>query len=58
MYQIWKNENLLVIVVYVDDTIFGSNVDFLSQIFATKMQAKFEMSILGELSFLLDLQIT
>ena len=28
------NENLLIIVVYVDDIIFGSNVDRMSQKFA------------------------
>ena len=42
---------ILLIEVYVDDTIFGSNDDKLSQKFAKDMQNEFEMSLLGELSF-------
>jgi hypothetical protein len=51
-------EDMLIIVVYVDDIIFGSNVDRMSQKFAKEMQKEFEMSILGESSFFLGLQIT
>jgi hypothetical protein len=49
--------NILLIEVYVDDIIFGSDDDMLSQKFAKDMQNKFEMSLLGELSFFLGLQI-
>jgi hypothetical protein len=49
---------MLIIVVYVDDIIFGSNDDRMSQKFAEEMQKEFEMSMLGELSFFLGLQIT
>jgi hypothetical protein len=52
------NENMLIIVVYVDDIIFGSNDDRMSQNFAEEMQKEFEMSMLGELSFFLGLQIS
>jgi hypothetical protein len=48
---------MIIVVVYVDDIIFGSNLTILSRKFATKMQEEFEMSMLGELSFL-GLQIT
>jgi hypothetical protein len=49
--------NILLIEVYVDDIIFGSDDDRLSQKFAKDMQSEFEMSLLGELSFFLGLQI-
>jgi hypothetical protein len=49
--------NILLIEVYVDDIIFGSDDDRLSQKFAKDMQNKFEMSLLGEISFFLGIQI-
>jgi hypothetical protein len=49
--------SILLIEVYVDDIIFGSDDDRLSQKFAKYMQNEFEMSLLGELSFFLGLQI-
>jgi hypothetical protein len=45
----------ILIEVYVDDIIFGSDDDRLSQKFAKDMQNEFEMSLLGELSFFLGL---
>jgi len=36
----------------VDDIIFGINDDKLSKDFATKMQSEFEMSMLGELTYI------
>jgi hypothetical protein len=52
------NVEMLIIVVYVDDIIFGINFDRMIQKFAEEMQKYFEMSMLGELSFFLGLQIT
>jgi hypothetical protein len=49
--------NILLIEVYIDDIIFGSDDDRLNQIFSKDMQNEFEMSLLGELSFFLALQI-
>jgi hypothetical protein len=49
--------NILLIEVYVDDIIFGSDDDRLSQKFSKDMQNEFEMSLLGELSFFMGLQI-
>jgi hypothetical protein len=46
------------VVVYLDEIIFGSNLTILTKIFATKMQEELEMSMLGELSFFLGLQVT
>jgi hypothetical protein len=42
---------MVIIVVYVDDIIFGSSTDKLSKRFVQEMQKEFEMSMLGELSF-------
>jgi hypothetical protein len=50
-------DSILLIEVYVDDIIFGSNDDRLSQKFAKDMQNEFEISLLKELSFFLGLQI-
>ena len=47
----------MLIEVYVDDIIFGSDDDRLSQKFPKDMQIEFEISLLGELSFFLGLQI-
>jgi uncharacterized membrane protein YciS (DUF1049 family) len=48
---------MLIVLVYVDDIIFGSNNYSLVQWFASTIQSKFEMSMIGELSFFLGLQI-
>ena len=50
--------NMIIIEVYVDDIIFGSDDDRLSQQFAKDMQSKFEMSLLGELKCFLGLHIS
>ena len=52
------NENILIIEVYVDDIIFGSDDDSMSQQFSKDMHKEFEMSLLGELTFFLGLQIS
>jgi hypothetical protein len=49
---------MLIIEVYVDDIIFGSDNDRLSKKFSKDMQNEFEMSLLGELNFFLGLQIS
>lgn len=49
---------MIIIEVYIDDIIFGSDDDKLSQQFAKDMQKEFEMSLLGELKFFLGLQIS
>ena len=50
--------SIIIIEVYVDDIIFRSDDDRLSQQFAKDMQSEFEMSMLGELNFFLVLQIS
>jgi len=48
---------LLIIIVYVDDIIFCSNEESMSQNFASVIQQEFEMSLLGELTYFLGLQV-
>ena len=53
MYQ----ANLIIIEVYVDDIMFGSDDDMMSHKFSKDMQSDFEMYLLGELNLFLRLQI-
>jgi hypothetical protein len=68
-YELWKGStynnlyikvtqgSILLIEIYVDDIVFGSTNDRFSQKFAKDMHNEFEISLLGELSFFLGLQI-
>jgi hypothetical protein len=58
LYIKTKDNDFLIILVYVDDIIFGCNKDSLIQWFASSMESEFEMSMIGELPFFLGLQIT
>jgi hypothetical protein len=50
-------KDLFVLQIYIDDIIFGSiNLDFCEE-FGKIMANEFEMSMIGELSYFLDLQI-
>jgi hypothetical protein len=53
-----EHDSLVIVEIYVDDIIFGSDNDQLSQQFVESMQNEFEMSMLGEMKFFLGLQIT
>ena len=52
-----KYKNLLIIQIYVDDIIFGATNNSLYEDFAKLMQEEFEMSMMGEPTFFLGLQI-
>ena len=52
-----ENGELIVVQVYVNDIIFESTKDELAHDFLKLMQAEFEMSMIGELSHFLGLQI-
>ena len=52
-----EDGELIVAQVYVDDIIFGSTKDELAHRFSKLMQAEFEMSMIGELTHFLGLQI-
>ena len=43
--------------IYVDDIIFGATQDNLCEEFVATMKGEFEMSMMGELSFFLGLQV-
>src|ERR1700735_2614422 len=51
LYTKMDTDKLLIIVVYVDDIIFGGNEESISQNFTSVMQQEFEMSLLGELTY-------
>ena len=48
-------DNMIIVEVYVDDIIFGSDNEKMSKEFAKRMQQEFEMSLPGELNFFLGL---
>ncbi|GJV88734.1 retrovirus-related pol polyprotein from transposon TNT 1-94 [Tanacetum coccineum] len=50
--------DLLLVQIYVDDIIFTSTNTALCNEFANLMTTKFKMSIMGQMSFFLDLQIS
>ena len=50
-----KDKKILVIQIYVNDIIFRFTNEALYQEFAKLMQEKFEMSMIGELTFFLRL---
>ena len=52
-----EDGELIVAQVYVDDIIFGSTKDELAHGFSKLMQVEFEMSMIGELTHFLGLQI-
>ncbi|KAL8156757.1 hypothetical protein AgCh_001747 [Apium graveolens] len=51
------NGSTILIQIYVDDIIFGSTDDKLCKKFAKLMQSKYEMSMMGELTYFLGLQV-
>ena len=57
LYTKIEDDKLLIIVVYVDDIIFGSNEKSMSQKFSYVMQQEFEMTLLGELTYFLGLHV-
>nr|GEW44569.1 copia protein [Tanacetum cinerariifolium] len=52
-----KSSNLIIVQIYVDDIIFGSNCQDMCDEFAKIMHDEFEISMMGELKFFLGLQI-
>ncbi|GJS60489.1 retrovirus-related pol polyprotein from transposon TNT 1-94 [Tanacetum coccineum] len=51
------DDDILVVQVYVDDIIFGSTNPRYTQLFADLMKSRFEMPMMGEMSFFLSLQV-
>ncbi|KAK2382297.1 putative mitochondrial protein [Trifolium repens] len=52
-----KGKDVLLVQIYVDDIIFGSTNPSLVKSFSNLMQGEFEMSMMGELTYFLGLQI-
>nr|GEV26131.1 hypothetical protein [Tanacetum cinerariifolium] len=50
-------DDILVVQVYVDDIIFGSTHPRYIQLFSDHMKSRFEMSMMGEMTFFLGLQV-
>ena len=50
-----KNDDLLIVQIYVDDIIFGVTNETLCKKFAKYIQGEFEMSMMGELNYFLGL---
>nr|GEX30640.1 retrovirus-related Pol polyprotein from transposon TNT 1-94 [Tanacetum cinerariifolium] len=51
------HDDILVVQVYVDDIIFGSTHHRYIQLFSDLMKSRFEMSMMGEMTFFLSLQV-
>nr|GFA00431.1 copia protein [Tanacetum cinerariifolium] len=51
------DDDLLVVQVYVDDIIFGSTDPRYATLFSDLMKSRFEMSMMGEMTFFLGLQV-
>ncbi|KAH9658003.1 hypothetical protein KPL70_023317 [Citrus sinensis] len=52
-----KNQDILIVQIYVDDVIFGSTNELLCKEFSSCMSKEFEMSMMGQLKCFLGLQI-
>ncbi|KAK6139147.1 hypothetical protein DH2020_027110 [Rehmannia glutinosa] len=52
-----KNHDIMIAQIYVDDIVFGSSSDKLLKEFIACMSSTFEMSMVGELSYFLGLQV-
>ena len=52
-----KENNMLLVQIYVDDVSFGSTNVSLCEEFAKCMHSEFQMSMIGKLNFFLELQI-
>nr|GFA64510.1 hypothetical protein [Tanacetum cinerariifolium] len=50
-------DDILVVQVYIDDIIFGSTHPRYTQLFSNLMKSRFEMSMMGEMTFFLGLQV-
>ncbi|GJY57519.1 retrovirus-related pol polyprotein from transposon TNT 1-94 [Tanacetum coccineum] len=51
------DDYILVVQVYVDDIIFGSTNPRYTQLFSDLMKIRFKMSMMGEMTFFLGLQV-
>nr|GEW13513.1 hypothetical protein [Tanacetum cinerariifolium] len=57
LFTIRFDKDILVVHVYVDDIIFGSTNPRYATLFSDLMKSRFEMSMIGEMTFFLGLQV-
>jgi hypothetical protein len=57
LFLLRQVRDILIVQVYVDDIVFGGSSNSLVARFAADMSREFEMSMMGELQFFLELQI-
>ncbi|KAL8124254.1 hypothetical protein AgCh_012047 [Apium graveolens] len=57
LFYLNHGKDLLLVQIYVDDIIFGSTNDRICKKFAKLMQSRYQMSMMGELSYFLGLQV-
>ena len=57
LFLLKREQEFLIIQVYVDDIIFGATSERLCEEFSSLMGKEFEMRMMGELTFFLGLQI-
>jgi hypothetical protein len=57
LFLLRQGDDILIVQVYVDDIVFGGSSHSLVARFAEDMSKEFEMSMMGELQFFLELQI-
>lgn len=55
LYIMKEGGHMILVVVYVDDIMFGGNMDTKCKEYVDQMQSEFEMSMLGELPYFLGL---
>ena len=55
LFKFVKDSHILLVQIYVDDIIFGSTNPKLCDKFSKMMQDKFEMTMMGKLTFFLRL---
>jgi len=51
LYIKFEDNDQLILVAYVDDIIFGSNIELMSKNFVVAMQQEIDIVMFGELSF-------
>nr|GEX94224.1 hypothetical protein [Tanacetum cinerariifolium] len=57
LFTIRYGEDILLVQIYVDDIIFGTTNPKYSKRYEKLMHSRFEMSLMGEMKFFLELQI-
>jgi hypothetical protein len=57
LFLLRQGRDILIVLAYVDDIVFGGSSNSLVERFAEDMSREFEMSMMGELQFFLGLQI-